>query len=48
VRALTALERAVRVEEGRLGDVLRVGLVVQDGEGVAVDGVHVLRVEPLE
>ena len=48
VRALTALERAVRVEESRLGDVLRVGLVVQDGDGVPVDGVHVLGVEPLE
>ena len=48
VRALTALEGAVGVEEGRLGDVLRVGLVVEDGEGVAVDGVDVLAVEPLE
>ena len=43
VRALAALERAVGVEEGRLGDVLGVGLVVEDGEGVAVDVVDVLR-----
>ena len=48
VRALAALEGAVGVEEGRLGDVFRVGLVVEDGEGVAVDGVDVLAVEPLE
>ena len=47
-RALASLERAVRVEEGGLGGVLGVGLVLEDGQGVAVDGVDVLAVEPLE
>ncbi len=41
MRALAALERAVGVEERRLGDVLGVGLVVEDRERVAVDGVDV-------
>jgi hypothetical protein len=48
VRAFAALEGSVGAEEGRLGDVLCVGLVVEDGEGVAIDGVDVLLVEPLE
>ena len=48
MRALAALERAVGVEEGRLGDVLGVGLVVEDRERVAVDGVDVPSVELLE
>src|SRR6202011_4926367 len=51
VRALGPLaagERAVGAEEGGLGDVLCVGLVVQDGERVSVDGVEVLLVKALE
>ena len=48
VRALAALEGAVGAEERLLGDVLGVGLVVEDRERVAVDGVDVLLVEPLE
>ena len=48
IRALAALERAVGAEERRLGDVLRVGLVVQDRERVAVDGMDVPLVELLE
>src|SRR5206468_6212311 len=46
--ALAALERAVGAHEGGLGDVLGVGLVVEDGQRVAVDSVHVLPVQPLE
>jgi hypothetical protein len=48
MRALAALERAVGVEEGGLGDVLCVGLVVEDRERVAVDGMDVPPVELLE
>ena len=48
VRALAALEGAVGAEEGRLRDVFRVGLVVQDRERVAVDGMDVPLVELLE
>jgi hypothetical protein len=48
VRAFAAPVGAVGAEEGGLGGVLRVGLVVEDGEGVAVDRVYVLLVEPLE
>src|SRR5439155_3372680 len=47
-RALTALEGAVGVEEGRLGDVLGVGLVAQDDERVAVDVACVFLVQALE
>src|SRR5207248_3792414 len=47
-RLLSALERAVGVHEGRLRDVLRVGLVAEDDERVAVDVTRVLFVEPLE
>ena len=46
--AFAALERAVGAHEGGLGDVLRVGFVVHDGQRVAVDGVNVLLVEALE
>ena len=45
---LAALERAIRVQERRLGDVLRVGPVVDDGEGVAVDVACVAAVDALE
>ena len=48
MRALAALEGAVGAEERRLGDVLGIGLAVQDREGVAVDGVDMLLVELLE
>jgi hypothetical protein len=48
MRALAALERTIGVEERRLGDVLGVGLVVQDCERVAVDRVDVPPVELLE
>ena len=47
-RAFALLHRAVRVEEGRLRDVLGVGLVAQHDERVAVDVSRVLAVEPLE
>jgi len=47
-RPLALLHRAERVEEGRLRDVLGVGLVAQDDERVAVDVAGVLAVEPLE
>jgi hypothetical protein len=46
--ALAAAECAVGGEEGGLGDVLGVGLVVEDRQRIAVDRVHVLFVEPLE
>src|SRR4029453_1120675 len=45
MRALAALERAVGVEERRLGDVLGVALVVEDRERVAVNGVDMPTVE---
>jgi hypothetical protein len=48
VRALATLVGAVGVEEGRLGDVLGVGLVVEDGQGVAVDRVDVIAIKPFE
>ena len=48
VGALPAGEGAVGREERDLGDVLGVGLVVQDGQRVAIDRVHVLLVQPLE
>ena len=47
-RALALLHRAVGVEEGRLRDVLGVGLVAQDDERVAIDVAGVLAIEPLE
>ena len=48
VRSLAALEGAVGAEERRLRDVFGVGLVVQDRERVAVDGMDVPLVELLE
>src|SRR6266511_521024 len=48
LRALAPLEGAVGAEEGRLRNVFGVGLVVEDGERVAVDGVDVLLVEAFE
>jgi hypothetical protein len=48
VRSLAALERSIGVEEGRLGDVLGVGLVLKNGERVAVDRVDVPAVEAFE
>ena len=45
---VAALEGPEGVEERRLRDVLRVGRVPQHGEDVAVDVVHVARVEALE
>ena len=46
--ALALLERAVGVQEGRLGDVLGVGFVTQDDERVAVHVARVLAIEALE
>src|SRR5262249_37842339 len=45
---LATLERAEGVHERRLRDVLGVGLVSHDREGVAVDVPDVLSIEPLE
>ena len=47
-RTLALLEGAVGVHEGRLGDVLGVGLVAQDDQGVPINVTHVLAIEPLE
>ena len=48
VRPVAALEGAVGVEERRLGDVLSVGRVRQQGERVLVDVARVAAVELLE
>jgi hypothetical protein len=48
VRAVASLERAVGVHERRLGDVLRVGRVRQQGERVLVDVARVALVELFE
>ncbi len=48
VRAVAALERSIGVEERRLGDVLGVGRVREQGQRVLVDVARVALVELLE
>jgi hypothetical protein len=48
LRALAVFVGAVGVQEGGLGDVLGVGLVAKDDEGIAIDVPRMLAVEALE